>query len=80
MQLERLLVRRVKKAEREFGESMALADANARIVARLADAASLDDRRRAVARTFSLRRSGPRRASSARSSKPGASRPRWWTR
>lgn len=57
-QLERLLVRRVKKAEREFGEPFDLSPAIARIVARCVDAGYLDDRRLAVAKTASLRRSG----------------------
>lgn len=57
-QLERVLVRRVRKAEREFGEPFDLADAIARIVARFVEAGYLDDRRLALARTGSLRRSG----------------------
>lgn len=57
-QLERLLARRVKKAEREFAEPFDLSPAIARIVARCVDAGYLDDRRLAVARTESLRRAG----------------------
>lgn len=57
-QLERVLVRRVKKAEREHGEPFELTDAIARIVERFVAAGYLDDRRLAVARTGSLRRAG----------------------
>ncbi|MEW6432177.1 MAG: regulatory protein RecX [Myxococcota bacterium] len=57
-QLERMLLRRVRKAEREFGEPFDLSPAIARIVARFVGAGYLDDRRLAVARTGSLRRAG----------------------
>jgi regulatory protein len=57
-QLEAVLVRRVKRAERARGEPLELAPAIARILARFIEAGYLDDQRLAVARVGSLRRAG----------------------
>jgi regulatory protein len=57
-QLERVLTRRVRRAERELGESFDLAAAIARITERFVEAGYLDDRRLATSKTDSLRRAG----------------------
>jgi len=57
-QLEAVLTRRVRRAERALGEPLPLRDAIARVVQRCVDAGYLDDRRLAQGRTESLRRAG----------------------